>query len=37
MPIVPKYENNVPGVVESGRGFGAPVDNVRPSFDYEMS
>lgn len=35
MPIVPKYENNVPGVVESGRGFGAPVDNVRPSFDYE--
>lgn len=29
MPIVPKYENNVPGVVESG-GFGAPVDNVRP-------
>ena len=35
MPIVPKYENNVPGVAESGRGFGAPVDNVRPSFDYE--
>lgn len=35
MPIVPKYENNVPGVVESGRGFGAPADNVRPSFDYE--
>lgn len=35
MPIVPKYENNVPGVIESGRGFGAPVDNVRPSFDYE--
>lgn len=35
MPIVPKYENNVPGIVESGRGFGAPVDNVRPSFDYE--
>ena len=35
MPTVPKYENNVPGVVESGRGFGAPVDNVRPSFDYE--
>lgn len=25
MPIVPKYENNVPGVVESG-GFGAPVE-----------
>ena len=35
MPIVPNYENIVPGVVESGRGFGAPADNVRPRFDNE--
>lgn len=35
MPRVPTYNDNVPGVIESGRSFTAPVNNVAPSFDYE--
>ncbi|WP_289639716.1 hypothetical protein [Turicimonas muris] len=35
MPRVPTYNDNVPGVIESGGSFTAPVNNVAPSFDYE--